>query len=228
VALNNTQEEADAKIKAAKDAANRGGAAAAAPTGAPAEDPRITAMRAAREADWQTGLKRGQELFPAESLGRLGTNSDIQRVMEARRQQAGGISPQEQNLMRAQMMGQIGSANQGALRQLRGVQGASGIQGAAAGAQAADVLRSGQQAMLGAERDIQMQNLLQKRAGINELEQSATGLGKFDIGQANKEKMGGIYAGLGEQMLGVSERTGLQSADIAKQQAQVSSGGGKK
>jgi hypothetical protein len=185
-----------------------------------------------REQDWRTGLGRGEEIFGKEGdqkLGRIGSNLDIQRVLQARRAQAGGISPQEQNLMRAQMLGQISSANTGAMRQLRGVQGASGVQGGVAGAQAADILRGGQQAMLGAERDIQMQNLMQKRAGVNELEKSASDIGKYDLGQQNKELMGRVYSGIGEQMMGMQERTAIQAGEIARaQERSASSSGGKK
>lgn len=188
-------------------------------------DPRYATASGARSADWDVGYKRGQELFKEGSLGRLGENEDIKRVMEMRRQQVGGFSPQEQAAMRAQLMSQIGSSNQAAMRQLRGVQGASGIQGAAAGAQAVDVLRGGQQAMLGAERDIQMQNLLAKRQGLNELEASAMGVGRFDIGQANKEKMGAIYGGISEQMLGAADRGAARAADAANAAAAAQSGG---
>jgi hypothetical protein len=193
-----------------------------------AVDPRLEEIRRQREQDWSLGYGKGQELFKDKSLGRLGDIPDIQKVMEARRLQSAGMTPDEQNVARAKLMSQIGSANQGAVRQLRGIQGASGVQGAAAGAQAADVLKGGQQAMIGAERDLQMQNLLMKRQGLSDLETSALGLGKFDIGQANKERMGAIYTGLGEQMLGSTERAAIQNADIAREQQAAANDGGKK
>lgn len=193
----------------------------------PAIDPRFEELRRQRQKDWEAGLGRGQEMFKEGSLGRLGGNEDLQRVLAARRAQAGGLSADEQQVMRAKLMGQMASANQGALRQLRGIQGAAGIQGGVAGAQAADVLRGGQQAMIGAERDIQMQNLLAKRQGIGELEATAMGLGKYDIGQANKELIAKYQTGLAEQALGAAERGALRSSDLAMAQQSAANQGGK-
>ena len=195
----------------------------------PPEDPRLGQYRKQRQTDWDIGYKRGQDLFKEGTLGRLGDNKDIQSVLERRRAAVGGFTPQEKEMMRSQTGAVANSATQGALRSLRGQQAQMGIRGAAAGAQTSDVLNKANLARQENERQLQLANIAESRRGLEALEQTATGVGKFDLGQLNKEKFGQYSTGLGEQMLGSADRGAITQRDIAAANAsnQVDRGGKK-
>lgn len=184
---------------------------------------RMQKERASQEEDWARGIAQGEQRFATGKLGRLEEDQRMKDILARRQAQAEGFTPQEMATARAGMISNLAGQQQAAMRQLRGIQGASGVTGGAAGAQAADIMRGGQQAMLGAEQNLQMQNLMARRQGLSDYETSLTGTRKYDIGQANKELMAQYQTGLAQQMLGVAGRGGIRAEDIARQQAAVSS-----
>lgn len=184
---------------------------------------RMQKERAAQEEDWARGISQGEQRFAPGTLGRMEEDPRMKEILARRQAQAQGFTPQEMATARAGMMSNLAGQQQAAMRQLRGIQGATGVAGGVAGAQAADILRGGQQAMLGAERDLQMQNIMARRQGLSDYETSLTGTRKYDIGQANRERMLQYQTGLAQQMLGVAGRGGLRAEDIARQQAAAAS-----
>jgi len=193
------------------------------------EDPRVKAARQQRQQDFDIGMERGGTLFKEGTLGRLSENDDIKTVLERRRGQIGGFTPQEQESMRAQT-GAAGRAGvSGALRSLQGRQASSGIRGAAAGAQRADILKDDNSNRMENERQLQLANIAESRRGLSDLESTATGVGKFDLGLKNKETFGRYSTALGEQMLGSADRGALSQRDLALANASSQNdSGGKK
>ena len=189
---------------------------------------------------FQKILKKGQELlgkdFEEGNLGRLeaGRSGDISQVIEARRANLGGLSAQENQALRERATQGIDRGTQTALRQLRGIQGASGVRGATAAAQQGRQLAAGQSAKAQAERDLLLQNVAQKDKALSAFEESVGGAEGteqqrelFNIQQRKAEIAGRQTAGLGFAQLGITERTGAQAANVAAASA-ASGGGGKK
>jgi hypothetical protein len=180
-----------------------------------ATDPRIDEYRQQRQQDFDIGMKRGEDLFKEGSLGRLGDNQDIQTVLNRRRAQLGGFTPQEQEIMRSQTGAVSRAGTSNALRALQGAQASAGVRGAAAGAQKADIFNKANLANQENERQLQMANIAEARRGLSDLENTATNVGKFDLGLKNKEAFGRYSTALGEQMLGSADRGSITQQDIA-------------
>lgn len=189
-------------------------------------------LRATRLKDYEVGAARGQDLFKEGSLGRLGTNEDMASILQRRREGAGGFTPQQQDLMRAQQLASINSATQGNMRALKGAQGASGIQGGLANSQLAGALGQGAALRNSAEVQMQLANIQQQQQGLQNYQDLAQQMATYDIGQKNKETYGQYSTGISEQALGSADRGAALaravSKDNAGQQVAVQSSGGKK
>lgn len=239
-------------------------------------DPRrLKQSKAARSEDFASGLKKGKEIAPEGSLGRLGNkkNADIESVLKKRREsvaqrgitpeqqqvlaqrqkQLGGFTPEEMARQRSQSQKAAGRATQQGLRQLRGAQAGSGLRGGLAAGQQASLIRGGQQAQVGAEQQLGLANIQERRRALDALEKTTTGLAGqeqasigalegssvgqsdrqegrdiFDIGQLGREKNIQLQTALAEQVLGTAERGAIRAADIAKAQERAADSGGKK
>lgn len=209
-------------------------------------------------ASVQAGLQLGQGLFGSEALGRIQEerspeqeallkqraammdtagqrSADIEAVLAARRVQAQqGFSPEELQAMREQQSMAERQAQQGALRSLRGMQAASGVRGGLAAAQASQLAAQAMKTRAQQERDLFLQNIAQKQAGVSGLEQSARAaeaeeiarriqamggyestLGGiesdelkrrvFNLGQLGQEKFGIVSSGLGMGQMGAAQ-----------------------
>ena len=195
--------------------------------------------RAFRQADLAQGRKRGEELFGEGSLGRVEAErqQEISDLIERRRAEAQGFSPEEQEAFRSQNISAIQRAQAGEQRGLRGRQAQLGITGPLAAAQESQIGQAAQRAQVEAERDLFLRNIEARRVGLGGLEQSITGARadelsrqQFNIGQGQREKFGQIGTELGFAGLGVAERQGAAQQAIG--QAQLAAGlqanGGKK
>lgn len=184
-------------------------------------------------------IKKGQELlgkdFAEGNLGRLeeAPSADITSIVEARRQGLKGLSSEENQALRERASQGIDRGTQTALRQLRGIQGASGVRGATASAQAGRQLSAGQAAKAQTERDLLIRNVEERQKGLEAFESTVTGTEEakqqrelFNIQQRKSEIAGRQTAGLGFAQLGVTERTGASAANVAA--ASAAGGGGKK
>ncbi|MHA2064492.1 MAG: hypothetical protein ACXABY_08940 [Candidatus Thorarchaeota archaeon] len=162
-----------------------------------------------RQEDLTRGRERASEVFADVQAG------DIEDIISRRREQLAGLTPEEQQALEQQGIGGIQQAEQGALRQLRGAQGAAGVRGAQAGAQQADILSQGVEARGDLQRDILIQDISQRRTALDQLEKSLTG-----------ERTGAQARELGEASLGASDRGAAIGLITGAKQAE--SRGGKK
>jgi hypothetical protein len=199
------------------------------------------ALRGQREADIARGEERGQKLFGAGSLGRLDDTryqAGIERSLVDRLNQAQmGLQAPEYQAQREQAMLGMQQGQQEQLRALRGLQARSGVRGGLAGAQQAQLLNQAQAARANVERDLMVQNIAQKQAAQQSLEnllqsqqQAKTAQQQFNLQQAQREKMGQLTSMMGEAQLGGAERGAVSQEMIgrAMQQAvqnQLGSGG---
>lgn len=185
-------------------------------------------------------IAKGQEVlgkdFQEGSLGRIDANrsADMNQVVEARKAGLGGLSAEENQALRERASQGIDRGTQTAVRNLRGIQAASGVRGASAASQVGRQLSAGQSAKAAAERDLLIANVDRKQQAVGALEQSVTGAEAteqdrsiFNLKQQQAEKFARQSAGLGFAQLGVTERTGAQAANVAAASAAQGSGGKK-
>lgn len=191
---------------------------------------RLQMTREERERDIERGRELGQELIGEGSLRRLeeGRSAEIADIIERRRAQLEGFTPEEQQAMREQILGEITPGEQTALRQLRGIQGAQGIRGGLAAAQQAEILAQGQQARTQAERDLFLQQVAERRRALEALEASTVGAReeelarqRFNIGQQQAEKFGQISTTFGVAGLGSQERGAIRQELIGQAEAEA-------
>jgi hypothetical protein len=193
----------------------------------------LSVIKEGRAEDLAEGRKRGEELFGKGSLSDIEGRraSEIADIIERRKKEASGFSPEEQEAMKSGAVQNIQQATQANLRQLRGIQGAQGIRGGLAAAQQAQALQKGQEALAGAERDLFLQNIAQRRAGTEALEKSIQAARAEELGAARAEKQAQLATELGFASLGAAERGAVMQKLVGEAQAQAagrSGGGGKK
>lgn len=173
--------------------------------------------------------------FEEGSLGRAqeARSGNIDAVIAARKAALGGLTAEENQALRERGKQGIKRGVQTSLRQLRGIQGASGVRGASAASQQANILMAGQAAGANVERDLFLKNIEAKRAALGDFETSVRSAEseeverqRANIDLGSREKFGRLAAGLGFSALGVAERSGTKAADAAR--ASGGGGGGKK
>lgn len=148
---------------------------------------------------------------------------DMARLIEEREKMAYGTDTRGMDLARARGMTGINSTLATNLRQLKGMQGASGLRGGAAIGQALPALTGATQARAGLERDLQLGEMDRRAAAMKDLETTMTG-----------ERAGALGTTFGLAGLGSQNRYGalqyllgdkyLQGA-LAQQAALGGSGG---
>lgn len=183
------------------------------------EERRLERERQLVAEDQERGRARGQELFGEGSLGTRSLEerkTDIADVLARRKAALSGLTPEEQAAMESQALGGINQATQTQLRQLRGVQGASGVRGGLAAAQQANLLRGGQQAAAEAQRDIFLQNLGARRQALSDFENTVLG----EQQRANQERFGQLATEMGIAQLGSGTRGGVRQSILGEQQVE--------
>lgn len=185
----------------------------------------------------QEGVKLGQELVGAGSLGRAKTGTDLERIdtdavrqgrsaevaeiIARRREALSGMSGAESQAQRDIAANQIGRQTETTRRQLQAIQARTGVRGGTASQQQLQAILEGQRSRSEFERDLFLQNEQIKREALNRFESSVTSaeaseaqrqlsraeLLKFNIDQQARER----------QLEAEQERFNLQQA--AREQA---------
>lgn len=205
-------------------------------------DTDLAKTKAAREQDMAEGRKRGDELFSEGSMGRIeaGRPTEIASIIDQRRQQLSGFTPEEMNTMEGKANKGIGEAEYLAQRTLRGQQGRLGLSGGAAAQQVGSISRAANKARAESDADLFLKQIDAKRSALNSYESSVgSALGneqnatKFNIDQKNKELMNRLTTEFGYAGLGASERSAIMQKLVGQEQAdalmeQAKNSGGKK
>lgn len=190
----------------------------------------LNQTRAEREADLARGRQRGQELFGEGAnftRGREEITTDVQDILGRRRAALEGMSSEEQAALRSQALERIAAQQQGAQRQLRGLQAQAGLTGATAAAQQAGVLGQAQKDRAGIERDLLLADIANRNEALGAFEQTLGG----EMQRSQQERLGQLSTELGFGQLGATERgaiaqqlIGEKQAAAAQQQAQQNQG----
>lgn len=175
------------------------------------------------------GTKFGESVVGEGDLGRLGQSADIQKGLDVLRQGAEGFSSAEATARRERALENIGQQTRGSSRALQAALARAGVKGGAAGAQLRDVELGGLQQRANVERDLFLAGEDARRSGARDLIQASSNIGKFDLGQAAREKNIALQSGLGFAQLGTAERAAFLSSQAASKAAAARSsavGGG--
>jgi hypothetical protein len=158
----------------------------------------------------EAAASRNADISAGQANWRTTVNDDprIKDILNRRQDLSQGLNAQELRAQREQTARNIGSQQQGAMRQLYSAQANKGIRGGMAGAQAARVQRQAMQDRQAAEQKNTLDNMAVRRQGLNDYAQMAQGL-----------KFGEMQQGLGQAGLGVADRTGYQQALIGQSMA---------
>jgi hypothetical protein len=166
----------------------------------------------ARRRDLAEGRARGKEIFGT-SFGKPSKeeerSAEIADILARRKANLGGLSAEENNALREQMLRGINQGTQGNLRQLRGAQAQAGLRGSTAASQQGDVIRGGQQAQAMAERDIFLKNIQERQNALAAYEQSQRAAEGEERQRYGERKFGEIGTELGYGSLGAGERAGV-------------------
>lgn len=189
----------------------------------------IEDIRKSREKDLGEGRERGQQLFNEQEMGYRESalrQADLADIIARRKEALEGLSGNEKSALRDQALESVRLSEQGALRQLRGIQGAQGLRGGLAGAQQASVLSDFARQRAGVERDIYLQDVLDRQNALTQLEQT---LGA-EQQRAQQSKLGQLSAELGYGSLGAQDRASAMEMLIGEKQFAAASqdSGGKK
>lgn len=216
---------------------SRIGATAKASKAAAADAAKLNVTTTTLKGDIATGQELFGGDFAAGKLGRLeaGPSADVQDIIARRKAGLEGLSAEENQAIRERGSQSIDRSTQASLRQLRGVQGATGQRGGSAVANQARILQAGQGAKANVERDLAIQNIGVKSQALGAAESSILGSEAqsrentlFNIRQQNKEAAGRQAAGLSFAGLAAQERGSIRGVGIAKANAAAAGGGGKK
>lgn len=193
--------------------------------GIAAQDP--DRARRVLKKDIRQGSQFGRQLVGEGSLGRLGTDPDLQAAIAARRELAQGLTGAETQAMRDQASQRIQAETESARRRLGAAQARSGLRGAIASQQQADVLSQGLEQRRQFETDMILKQRAARESGIAGLERSVGQVREFDLGQASREKFAQLQTGLAFGQLGAAQR-GAQigaQASVAAANAAKPTGG---
>ena len=180
----------------------------------------MTQAQQAREAAQAQGRARGEELFGGNALGKIEGRraAEVADLIERRKQQLGGLSPEEQNAFRSQALGGIQRAQQDQQRQLMARLGSSGLRGGAAAAQQAQLARAGLQQQAQAEQNLFTQNIDRRRQALDAFEGSLGRARQEELGLLAKETAGKLQSELGQGAL-VSQERGAALSQAANEAA---------
>lgn len=173
---------------------------------------------------YAAGQAQANQLFADGSMGRVdaGRSADTADLLARYRAGLNGYSDQEMQAKRELADGEINRNTQTSLRQLRGIQGASGVRGATAGAQQANVLNIADRNKQDYERQLMLDDMAARRAGLDSYGNALNNAQdferqgqEFNIGQQNKEQYGRAafpfqYAGMQQGFITDAQNTALQ------------------
>lgn len=171
------------------------------------------------EKELVSGAKFGEAVIGPEGLGRLGTDPEMQGVLERLKSLSQGMSAPEEQARREQALREI---NTGSLSQQRALQAQlarAGVKGAAAGAQNTQVVNANIAARGNLEQQLMAQKSDMERRGLTDYSNVLGSTKTFDLSQAAKEKDIILQSALGERQLGEVNRQGLTQAQLAAQAA---------
>lgn len=166
-----------------------------------------------------------ESLFGEGKLGRVSEtrSGDVADLIARRKANLEGLSSTENQAAQDQLFNNVNRDTQTSLRQLRGIQGASGMRGDAAVSQQVGVLGAGQNIKKDLERDLLLKNIEMKRAALGDFEASVGNAEMnerdaktFNLGQIDKEKSGLVTTQFGLAGLAQAERASLRGLDAAK------------
>jgi hypothetical protein len=181
-------------------------------------------LRAIREGDIKAGVETSKLYIPEGSLGRFNATETPEAYAAQQAQKSlftkGLGAPVFQAQREAAMRG-LNRNTQAQGQQLQQAQARGGIGGALGASQLANQQRSQGIDRNAAEQDLLLKDAAFKTAALGDWSQSAGKTDFFNIGQANKEKMGQLGTGLASAQMGLAERTGLNQADLGKSMAQA-------
>lgn len=168
------------------------------------------------QSDFKNGLGFAKEVIGDGSLGRLGSNTDLKSVINQKRKLAQGLTGSEVAGQRSQAENSINASTEQARRRLASAQARSGVRGATAGAQQANIIGQGIQAQQNFQQNLIQNNRNAQLEGLNSLESSVSGVAQFDISQAAKEKLGQLSTSLNLAGLGATERGAVAQTEAQK------------
>lgn len=183
--------------------------------------------RSEREKDLAAGQARGEEVFKEGSLGRL-EGGTIDEILAARKAQAQGFTPEEQNAMRSENLANLNRQNGADARNARIMSAAEGVRGNRAVVMNNKVLADQGAAKAAMERDLFLKNIDAKRAGLDALQGFEGDRQKYNIEQKNKELQGRLTTELGYGSLGAADRGQVMQSIVGENQARAGQGGGSK
>jgi len=167
------------------------------------------------QRDISKGTAIGKDLIGDKSLGRLTDGQATQDIIQERRLSAlDGLNAAELGAARSQSIASIDSASEGALRRLKSSQASSGVRGATATRQQADVGQQGVQQKADFEQNLLLQNRNAQQQALDSLQRNV----EFDLDAQSREKFAQLSTGLGFAQIGSSER-----AAEAAREAQIKS-----
>jgi hypothetical protein len=146
-------------------------------------------LKGSRQTDMAEGADWAKDKFGA-------GNPEMKAVMDLRKLRAQGLNTAEVGVMRDRGVGGINQQLATGLRQLKGMQGASGLMGGATLGQAMPHLAKATQARAGLETDIALADMQRRGEELNRYESTLTG-----------ERTGALGAQFGFAGLGAGDRS---------------------
>jgi hypothetical protein len=179
------------------------------------------------ESDYYSGVKKGEQILGPNGLGRIGSDTQVQDVLNRSNQLATqGYDSSVLEAQRQQMNQNINQNTQSTARSLAGQLARSGVKGGVAGNQMAGVYMGANAQKNNVNRDIFIKNADFMNQNLNTYGKALGDVKSFDLGQVAKEKNIIMQSGLGFQQIGSTERSAAKQAE-ASAQAQAASSGGK-
>jgi hypothetical protein len=174
--------------------------------------------------DIVAGTKFAEAVVGQGDLGRMSESQDVSTAMDLIRQQAQGYSQGESLARREQAVEGLNTAQEQQRRRLQAALARAGVRGGVAGAQLGQQAADSMSQRANLERDLFLAGEQAKRAGAQNLFNTASEVQRFDLGQAAKEKNIALQGGLGFAQLGAAERSAQMSSEAQIRAAQAMKG----
>lgn len=170
--------------------------------------------------DIRKGIGFADIVVGEKGLGRLGEDDRVKELIQRQQDIADkGLSREELSQKRAELFGNIDSANQTALRGLKAAQAQAGVRGATAGQQLLQGALAGARQKSDVSRNLFLQSEELQRQGLKDLTNLELQTRQFDLGQAAAEKSLQLTSGFGFAELGSAERSAATMSKIAENDA---------
>lgn len=185
-------------------------------------------FKAQRNQDIAEGAKMGEKYFGNQALGRVNENrsADIQSILNQRKAQSAGYTPEELQVMRSQNMGQILQNQAAASRDLARQQARSGVRGAIASNQQSSLQNQNQGVLANQEQQLFLNNIAAKRQGLNDYQSGVQGAEanelarrQYNLGNQGQELAGKLSTTFGLANLGTQERAAAMQSILGTKAA---------